>query len=89
MSDHHRPPTEQRSRRDRLCIYCYGEITKGELYKQQTGYFDGRAYRNHYHDDCWGAMDEEGTFEFCPGEGERPERLPQVSPAIGGSHDRS
>jgi hypothetical protein len=75
MSDLHRAPTEQASRRVRRCIACFGPIAKGEVYKQQTGFFDGRAYRNHYHCECWDALSEEGTFEFAPGDLPWPERL--------------
>ena len=74
MSDYHRPVTVQQSRKDRRCIACYGPIVKGEVYTQQTGFYDGRAYRNHYHHECYSALDGYDD-EFCPGELPWPERL--------------
>ena len=85
MSDYHRPQTRQKSRRDRRCICCYGPISKGEVYTQHTGFFEGSAYRSHYHNECWDALIEDGTWEFTPGEGDLPERLRPEFAAIGGS----
>lgn len=80
MSDYFRPKTCQASRKDRRCIACYGPIVKGEVYTQQTGIFDGRAFRNDFHNECYESLAEEGEFEFCPGELDWPDRVKASAP---------
>lgn len=75
MSDFHNSPTRPTARKPHRCIACYVGIPLGEQYVQQTGFYDGRAYRNRYHNECWDALSEEAIFEFCPGDCEPPERL--------------
>lgn len=80
MSDLHRQPTTPKARKDHLCEACQHTIAKGEEHKQQEGYFDGRAYRNRFHFECWHELmpDENGNFEFFPGDLEPPKRLIRV-----------
>lgn len=79
MSDYCRNPTHHVARKAHRCIYCYWEIPIGELYTQQTGYWEGYAFRNRFHDECFYVLSEDGEFEFTPGEGEPPERLKKDS----------
>lgn len=75
MSDLNRPKTVQAARKAHRCEACYGPIPKGEVYTQQTGFWEGSAYRHRYHNECWEVLSEEGEFEYTPGELPWPERL--------------
>lgn len=76
MSDHNMPPTSPRARKEHVCVYCGGPIVVGERYMQQTGFYDGAAYRSRYHVECWDILiSEGGEWEITPGEGEYPERV--------------
>lgn len=75
MSDFHDTPTHPKARKRHVCCACCVGIPVGEQYVQQSGFFDGSAYRNRYHQECWDALSEDGIFEFCPGDCEPPERL--------------
>ena len=78
MADHHREPTRPIARKEHRCIYCYGPIMVGEQYVQQTGHYDGRAYRNKFHHECWDDCADEARFsggEFTPGWAPWPERV--------------
>lgn len=75
MSDHHATPTKPKARKPHRCVACMFRIEQGETYVQQTGFFDGSAYRNKYHQECWDALSEEGHFEFISGELDPPARL--------------
>lgn len=75
MSDFHDTPTHPTARKAHQCIACCAVIRVGEQYTQQTGFYDWRAYRNRYHNECWDALDEGGDFEFTPGVIDPPERL--------------
>lgn len=75
MSDFHDTPTRQKARKQHRCIACAYPIPVGEQYTQQSGFFDGDAYRNRYHHECWEALSEECQFEFMPGELDPPDRL--------------
>lgn len=78
MSDYHRSPTYQSARKEHLCIYCYGPIFVGEMYANQTGYYNGSAYRNRFHIECFEDCAEEANFgcdEFTPGRADWPDRV--------------
>jgi hypothetical protein len=72
MTDHYHPHTHPTARKQHRCIACYTMIAPGEEYVQQTGYYEGKAFRNRYHAQCWDTLSAEGTFEFTPGELEAP-----------------
>ena len=85
MADHHREPTYQGARKQHRCIYCYGPIFAGERYAQQTGYYDGAAYRNRFHVECFDECSEEARFsggEFTPGCADWPERVREMYEAL-------
>jgi len=75
MGDFCRPSVSRKAAKEHLCISCGWRIKKGELYDEQTGYWDGKAFRNKFHAECFSALSEEGAFEFTPYSGEPPERL--------------
>jgi len=82
MSDHHRIPTHPKARKEHRCIYCGGPIVVGEQYTQQTGYYDGEAYTNRYHaecfDDCAEEFRQSGDWEFTPHSAEYPDRVQAI-----------
>jgi hypothetical protein len=75
MSDLHRPCTTQKARKVHNCVACGWEIPKGERYTQQEGFYEGRPYRNKYHNECWEELADRGYFEFITGDVEPPIRL--------------
>ena len=84
MSDHHRNPTRPKARKPHKCAACWHRIDAGEIYVQQTGFYQGDAYRNRYHVECWDALCDSRCFEFTPGELDPPERLMQPRHDAGG-----
>ena len=75
MGDLHRTPVYPVARKRHRWIACYGPIPVSERYTQQSGFFEGSAYRSRYHDECWATLSEGDDFEFLPGELDIPERL--------------
>lgn len=75
MGDYFHPVTKPKARKAHQCIGCLTEIPKGEIHMHSTGFYDGRAFRNRFHVECWESLAEDGDFEFIPGECEPPERL--------------
>ena len=75
MSDFFSPSTQPKARKIHRCVYCYAGIPVGEQYVQQTGFYDGRPFRNKFHQECWDILCEDAEFEFTPGCGEPPDRL--------------
>ena len=75
MSGLNRTPTHPTARVPHRCIACLHSIPAGEKYTQQEGYYEGRAYRNRYHTECFEALAVSGSFEFSPGEISPPDRL--------------
>lgn len=75
MSDYHRPHTTPKAVKPHRCDGCHTTIPAGEQYARQTGFFEGRAYTNKFHNECLEALSEDGNFEFSPGSLEPPERL--------------
>lgn len=75
MSDLHRTPTKPTARKPHVCIGCGAYIPKGEKYVQQEGFFEGEAYRNRYHYECWAKLSSSGDFDFSAFSLEIPERL--------------
>ena len=70
---YHRNPVYPKARKEHICIACGHIISIGDKYTQQTGFHEGKAYRNHYHDECYDDLSLEGEFEFIPGSLEPPE----------------
>lgn len=77
MSDFFDTPTHPVARKQHRCAPCCAPIPKGEKHVCQSGFFDGSAFRNRYHQECWDVLSEESTFEFMPGDAEPPERITQ------------
>lgn len=77
MADHHSAPTAPRARKEHRCIWCGGPIIVGEIYKQQTGIYDGAPYRNRYHAECWDDASDNNwdDGEFMPYSADYPERV--------------
>lgn len=82
MADHFRPPAQQTALKKHRCEGCWWAIPSGESYVEQTGFFDGGAFRNRFHQECWDALvfGANGDFEFTPGDCEPPARLQEVAP---------
>ena len=75
MSDLHRTPTNPTARKPHVCIGCGYIIPQGEKYVQQEGFFEGKAYRNKYHNECFDSLAEIGEFDFSAFSLNPPERL--------------
>ncbi len=75
MSDFHREPTTPKARKVHRCVACGARIQIGEKHTQQEGFFDGSAYRNRYHDECWNVMIDDDIGEFVTGVIDPPARL--------------
>lgn len=88
MSDFHDTATYPKARKPHRCVWCYAGIPVGERYVQQTGFYEGKPYRNRYHHECWDALNDSGENEFCPGEGEIPERLLAAAAALAGEANK-
>lgn len=84
MGTHLHDPTSPVARKAHKCIACLHPIAAGEKHVHQTGFFDGRAFRNRFHRECWDTLNEEGEFEFSPGDLDPPERLTPTPPAAKG-----
>ena len=61
--------------KEHLCTYCHYPIPEGEVYRSQSGFYEGRAQRNKFHEECWEDCLEWGGEEFTPGTGEPPHRI--------------
>lgn len=72
MSDFYRDAEWRKAAKEHRCTYCGEPVPKGEFYKEQTGVWDGKAFRNKFHSECFDALCEEGEEEFCPYSNERP-----------------
>lgn len=75
MSGYFRPSVQRIARIPHRCISCGWPIARGEQYAEQTGYWDGLAFRNRFHAECFEDLCNEGDGEFTPYSGEPPERL--------------
>lgn len=75
MSDFFHPMTEQVSRKQRRCIYCYEHIDKGDLYRKQSGVWEGMWFTSDYHPECWDAFGVDGWEEFLPHSNDRPKKV--------------
>lgn len=75
MSDLVRQPIYRKARKQHQCIACYHHIIVGENYIEQTGFWEGEAFRNRYHGECWDSLCDSDEREFMPGSFEPPERL--------------
>ena len=80
MADFYHPPTEQKARKGCKCIYCGQQILAGDLYKKQSGVFEGDWFTNRYHPECWDDLELSGDDEFCPYSNERPLAAPAPRP---------
>jgi hypothetical protein len=83
MSNLIRPSVTRTARTPHRCIVCDWPIAAGEQYVEQAGYWEGRAFRNRFHAECFEAICEDGG-EFTPGAGEPPERLRDAALAARG-----
>lgn len=77
MSDYFWPATSPKAIKQHRCVFCYYPIEIGEIYKRQTGFYEGKAFTNKFHDECFDVLCDEGEGEFMPGSAEPPERLLQ------------
>lgn len=73
MSDFHGDPTHPKARKSHICIACFHLINPGEIYTKQKGFYEGKAYTNKYHKECYEVL--EPGEEFTPGSFDPPERL--------------
>lgn len=69
--------TKQRSRRERVCIWCCGRVEVGEQYIRHAYRGDDSFSSDDYHPECYAdlldtAVEVGGWYEFSPGEGRRP-----------------
>ena len=78
MSDLIRPSVTRTARIEHRCICCGWPIARSENYVEQTGYWEGRAFRNRFHAECFDDLGEDGG-EFTPYSGEPPERLREAA----------
>jgi len=79
MSDYFAPHTTPTARKEHVCINCGGPIVVGEKYMQQTGFYEGRAFRNRFHVECCDDLGgEEADFEFSPYSWEYPARVAAI-----------
>lgn len=76
MSDFYRPSERRVAAKEHRCIYCGETIIKGEIYKEQTGVWDCKAFRNRFHWECFEDLCECSDGEFTPYSCERPNRDP-------------
>ncbi len=61
---------DRKARKDHLCDWCLGKITKGEIYESAFLKNDGTAYQWKNHKDCSWIADKLKMFDQCdPGEG--------------------
>lgn len=75
MSDYFRPQETIVARKEHRCVACGYPIAKGETYVAQSGYYDGRAFRNKFHVECAEELHECGDDVFIPGGIDPPERI--------------
>lgn len=77
MSDFFREPTSPRARKRYVCEACGWFIPQGEQHKAQTGVYDGRAFSNRFHDECFEALclDEFASEGFVTGDYPVPDRF--------------
>lgn len=80
MSDFYRPSVVRKAAKSHRCTYCGERIAVGETYHEQTGVWDGKAFRNKFHVECFEVLCEEGEGEFTPYSGDPPERLISTPP---------
>ena len=69
------PPTKPTARKTHRCIACGYSIARGERHTQQSGFFDGAAFRNRYHNECWDELLASDEREFLPYSFDPPRRL--------------
>jgi ribosomal protein L37AE/L43A len=74
MTDYVRPSIVRKAAKQHRCTYCGEAIPQGELHREQTGFWDGAAFRNRFHDECYQELSAEGEGEFTPYSHERPEK---------------
>jgi hypothetical protein len=79
MSGFFRKVEAKPARKAHRCEACYHTIAVGEIYKEQTGVWDGSAFRNRYHAECFDELCADGTEEFTPGSFEPPARLVEAA----------
>jgi hypothetical protein len=75
MSGFCRTAESKPARKEHRCQACHWQIAIGEHYMEQTGVWDGKAFRNRFHDECFYALSDDGDDEFTPGSFDPPDRL--------------
>lgn len=80
MGTHFSVPLRPKARKSHACAACLAPISIGEIYVMQSGHFDGYAFRNKFHVECWDVLIQDGDFEFTPGELEPPARITEQQP---------
>lgn len=75
MADFYRPPEYVKARKIHDCAACFHQIVPSENHVVQTGIYDGKAFRNRFHYECFDALCDDGEGEFMPGGFDPPERL--------------
>lgn len=73
MSDFYREPVSRKARKDHRCTYCGEAIQRGEVYSEQTGVWDGKAFRSRFHSECFEDLCD-GEGEFTPYSQDRPRK---------------
>lgn len=79
MSSYFRPDETRKARKLHRCTYCGEEINTGDIYKYQTGIFDGRWFVSKMHPECFEDLCDVGDGEYTPYSNERPATLAQVT----------
>jgi hypothetical protein len=69
MNDFVRAPTQHTAMKPHQCVYCGEMIERADPYYAETGYYDGRAFRNRFHPECF---DERGEQDFVRFANDRP-----------------
>jgi hypothetical protein len=78
MSGFYRDATRPHARKRYVCIACGWFIPQGELHYHQTGVYDGAAFSNRFHDECYASLTEDESAHddgFIIGDHPVPERF--------------
>jgi hypothetical protein len=64
MTDFNRPAIERVAAKPHQCAYCGEVIAKGDTHHEATGFYEGLAFRNRFHPECFAALGEEEFSRF-------------------------
>lgn len=82
MSNYFNPQIQRVARKQQQCEGCLHSIPKSDTYIEQSGFYDGKPFRNKFHPECVEILNEStdgGSYEFIPGECEPPDRIKHSS----------